>query len=83
MDAREAYVDAIVLIVPGGPQNTVAWTDALEVDGVVLPAAAESTVGAAGDARRLLRAQLANQSATLGTNGNIQLRRRRNYRARH
>ena len=35
-------MDAIVLVVPGGPQNTVAWTDALEVDGVVLPAAAES-----------------------------------------
>ena len=32
-----------MLIVPGGPDNTVAWTDALEVDGVVLPAAAESS----------------------------------------
>jgi hypothetical protein len=42
-DEREAYVDAIVLVVPGGPNNTVAWTDALEVDGVVLPAAADST----------------------------------------
>ncbi len=43
VDTHEAYVDAIVLVVPGGSGNTVVWTDALEVDGVVLPAAAEST----------------------------------------
>jgi hypothetical protein len=42
IDAREAYIDAIVLILPGGPDNTVTWTDALEVEGVVLPAVAKS-----------------------------------------
>ena len=36
IDPREAYVDAIVLVVPGGPTSTTVWTDALEVDGVVL-----------------------------------------------
>ena len=35
IDAREAYVDAIVLVVPGGRDNTTVWTDALEVDGIV------------------------------------------------
>ncbi len=44
IDAREAHVDAIVLAVPGGPGNTTVWTDALEVDGIVMPAVAESTV---------------------------------------
>ncbi len=47
IDAREAYVDAIVLVVPGGPGNTVAWTDALEIDGVVLAAAIESAAESA------------------------------------
>lgn len=49
VDAREAFVDAIVLIVPGGESNTTVWTDALEVEGVVLPAAAETT----GDPRAM------------------------------
>jgi len=44
LDAREAYVDAIVLVAPGGPGNAAVWTDALEVDGIVMPAVAESTV---------------------------------------
>ena len=43
IDAREAYVDAIVLVVPGGAGSTAVWTDALEVDGVVMPAVAESS----------------------------------------
>lgn len=45
IDPREAYVDAIVLVVPGGPRNTTVWTDALEVEGVVL-ASAEASAGA-------------------------------------
>ena len=36
IDPREAYVDAIVLIVPGGPDGTEVWTDDLDVDGIVL-----------------------------------------------
>lgn len=38
VDPREAYVDAVVLLVPGGPGNTVVWTDGLQADGVVLAA---------------------------------------------
>lgn len=40
IDPREAYVDAIVLVVPGGEGSTTVWTDALEVDGVALTVAA-------------------------------------------
>ena len=36
VDPREAYVDAIVLLVPGGPDAIEVWTDDLDVDGVVL-----------------------------------------------
>jgi hypothetical protein len=36
VDPREAFVDAVVLLVPGGPRETVVWTDALEADGIVL-----------------------------------------------
>jgi hypothetical protein len=36
IDPGEAYVDAIVLIVPGEPTGTTVWTDELEVDGIVL-----------------------------------------------
>ena len=41
IDTREAYVDAIVLVVAGGTGNTTVWTDALEVDGVVTSTAPE------------------------------------------
>lgn len=36
IDPAEAYVDAIVLIVPGEPRGTTVWTDDLEVDGILL-----------------------------------------------
>ena len=36
VDPREAYVDAIVLMVPSGPDATEVWTDELDIDGVVL-----------------------------------------------
>jgi hypothetical protein len=36
IDPRAAYVDAIVLIVPGGPEGTEVYTDDLVVDGVTL-----------------------------------------------
>ena len=38
IDTREAFVDAVVLVVPGGPDRTTVWTDALEIDGIVMPA---------------------------------------------
>lgn len=47
IDPREAYVDAIVLVVPGGSESTTVWTDELEVDGVALVSApADSRAGA-------------------------------------
>jgi hypothetical protein len=39
IDAHEAYVDAIVLVVPGSPTGTEVGTDELEVDGVLVSAA--------------------------------------------
>lgn len=36
IDPGEAYVDAIVLTVPGEPGGTTVWTDELEIDGIVL-----------------------------------------------
>lgn len=42
IDSHEAYVDAIVLVAPGGPDNATLWTDALEVDGVLLTATTEA-----------------------------------------
>jgi hypothetical protein len=46
IDAHEAFVDAIVLLVPGNPSGTEVGTDDLAVDGVLLPAAG-SVVSAA------------------------------------
>jgi hypothetical protein len=43
IDPRQAYVDAIVLIVPSEPKGTEILTDDLDVDGVLLPEAGEST----------------------------------------
>jgi hypothetical protein len=43
IDTREAFVDAIVLVVAGGTGSTTVWTDALEVDGVVTSTAPESS----------------------------------------
>ena len=37
IDSNEAYVDAIVLLVPGNPTGTDVGTDDLAVDGVVMP----------------------------------------------
>jgi hypothetical protein len=45
IDPREAYVDAIVLVVPGGPGTTAVWTDALAVDGIVVSPADGLPVG--------------------------------------
>ncbi len=38
IDPKEAYVDAIVLLVPGNPGGTEIGTDDLAVDGVLMPA---------------------------------------------
>ena len=38
IDSHEAYVDAIVLLVPGNPSGMEVGTDDLAVDGVVMPA---------------------------------------------
>jgi len=46
IDSREAYVDAIVLVVPGGEDRATVWTDLLEIDGVVLAATAGNANGA-------------------------------------
>ncbi len=43
VDPREAFVDAVVLLVPGGPGQTVVWTDQLEADGVLLASDGDST----------------------------------------
>ena len=47
IDSHEAYVDAIVLLVPGNPSGTDVGTDDLAVDGVVMPSAASSAVALA------------------------------------
>jgi hypothetical protein len=36
LDAREAYVDAMVLLVPGGPQDVEVLTDELTIHGILL-----------------------------------------------
>ena len=43
-------MDAIVLVVPGGPDNTAVWTDALEVDGIVIAPAGDNPLAAASPA---------------------------------
>src|SRR6185436_19192101 len=43
IDPREAFVDAIVLIVPGNSAAIEVGTDELEVDGVVLSSAKSPT----------------------------------------
>jgi hypothetical protein len=49
IDPREAYIDAIVLSVPGDPQGTQVLTDELEVEGVVFDAmAGDSTAKSSG-----------------------------------
>lgn len=54
IDPREAYVDAVVLAVPGEPQGTEILTDELEVDGVLIsqaeaqPPATEPQLDSAG-----------------------------------
>lgn len=52
IDAHEAYVDAVVLIVPGNPSGTDLGTDELVVDGVLL----STPAGAAGTAKGLAAA---------------------------
>jgi hypothetical protein len=44
IDPREAYVDAIVLVVPGAVGGATVWTDALTLDGIVMQAVAEMPV---------------------------------------
>jgi hypothetical protein len=56
IDTREAFVDAIVLVVPGGAANTAVWTDALEVDGVVTSTTRESTDGDSSATTRVIPA---------------------------
>jgi hypothetical protein len=43
IDPHEAYLDAVTLIVPGGPGAAVVWTDELVVDGVVQSVADSAT----------------------------------------
>lgn len=47
IDSHEAFVDAIVLLVPGNPSGTEVGTDDLAVDGVLMPAAG-NVMGTAG-----------------------------------
>jgi hypothetical protein len=42
IDPHEAYLDAVTLIVPGGPATAAVWTDELVVDGVVASIADEA-----------------------------------------
>jgi hypothetical protein len=44
VDAREAYVDLILLNVYGGPGTTNAWVDDLEVAGLISPSTTPSAV---------------------------------------
>lgn len=48
IDSKEAYVDAIVLLVPGNPSGADVGIDDLAVDGVLMPGAASSAVAAGG-----------------------------------
>src|SRR3954451_21264865 len=48
IDAHEAYVDAIVLLVPGNPSGTDVGTDELTVDGVLMPSAPSGHMGGGG-----------------------------------
>lgn len=62
IDTHEAFVDAIVLVVPGGAGSTAVWTDALEVDGVVTSTVPESTAATRVAATTSSRAQHAASS---------------------
>lgn len=46
LDERGAYVDSVVLIVPGGPQGSEFWVEQLSMDGVVTGPASEPTKSA-------------------------------------
>lgn len=54
IDSHEAYIDAVVLLLPGNPSGTDVGTDDLTVDGVLVPppatASAAVASGAAGAA---------------------------------
>src|SRR3954451_18067574 len=49
IDAHEAYVDAIVLLVPGNPSGTDVGTDDLTVDGVVMPSTPSGPIAGGGN----------------------------------
>lgn len=55
IDAHEAYVDAIVLLVPGNPSGTDVGTDDLTVDGVVMPSAPSGPIAGGGSGNILPR----------------------------
>jgi hypothetical protein len=44
IDPREAFIDAMLLVVPGVVGETSVWTDGLNIDGIVLQAAAETPI---------------------------------------
>jgi hypothetical protein len=62
IDPREAYVDAIVLMVPGGVGPTAVWTDALAVDGILVAPPAQ--LAGATD-----RVELASHDSPVDSNG--------------
>ena len=41
IDARQAYIDSVLLMIPGEPNGVEVFTDELEVDGVVVEAPAD------------------------------------------
>lgn len=59
IDPAEAYVDAVVLVVPGEPRGTTVWTDDLEIDGILLDEARGLHSGELADVGAASRADAA------------------------
>ena len=64
IDPKEAYVDAVVLLVPGNPSGTEIGTDDLAVDGVVIPATSATPTASAARQLPGTSAKQVSRSAT-------------------
>jgi hypothetical protein len=75
IDPREAFVDAVVLVVPGDPKGVEVATDALEVNGVLVPSPSVSrpanpTANGAPPPNIAVRTQTNGSNSSAGSNVN-------------
>jgi len=77
LDHRQAYVEAVVLVIPGEPHGVEVITDELEVDGVLLPAAGEiqqATHRAVSDSGFVEHTAIGQHSTSITASGSQQVR---------